>query len=210
MNSFEFDPIGFDYYFKYGWLVPSAVTPFRDGYLFGFDMGEWGGSLWWRDIAGVEHTLVAKRLNVKAILKSSKGEALVIDGLAHGGLNDGTVTRLSRNANSWRKLGEVQLGGEPQGWFQAGRNTLVVSAGSTLQWIDEETLTVSSVVHVPELESTFQWIDYIAPANNEAVLVAFAYYFLSVERDGRVSWYAPKEQDGQVCCHCTPLRSGGT
>lgn len=199
-----------DFYQEQGQLVPSVVTAVRDGYLFGFDMGEWRGSLWWRDTTGTEHTLIAKDLNVKGLLKTSRGDTLVVDGLAACASNHGTVTRLTRSGPSWRTAGEVQLGGEPQGWFQLGRDTLVVSAGATLQWINEETLTVFSVIHVQELDYHFQWIDGIAPATDEAVLVAFAYYIISVERDGTISWHAPKQQEGQVCCHCTPIHSGGT
>lgn len=66
-----------------------SVMPFGDGFLVGFDMGEFGGALWHsnRDGSKIER-LVAK--NVRGIVKM-KDRYFVIAGLAHLGSDRGAV-----------------------------------------------------------------------------------------------------------------------
>lgn len=202
VNAFDSDGGNFDYFFGRGDLLPSAVTPVRDGYLFGFDMGEWSGSLWWRDIAGDQHERIARGLNVKAILKSSDGASIVIDGTSHLMLREGAATRLRKDAGTWQKLGELQLNHEPTAWFQMEKSTLVIAAGSTINWIDEETMSPLALVQLPEIEDSFLRSSSIAPAPNDTVVLAFPYYLLSVDPRGNRTWYAPKEGPSRACCHC--------
>jgi len=66
-----------------------TVVRTRDGWLVGFDAGEFGGGLWWSSVDGsTTHRLSEK--NVQAMV-ARDDEVLVLVGLAHMGANEGEI-----------------------------------------------------------------------------------------------------------------------
>jgi hypothetical protein len=70
------------------------VKEVEDGYIIGFNKGEWGGSLWWCTKQGVYHHIT--RANVVGILHTNVG-LLVLEGLAHLTSSSGQLLKIERD-----------------------------------------------------------------------------------------------------------------
>ena len=70
-----------------------------DGYLVGFDRGEWGGYLYWFSKEGKKHYQVSTDQIVQFIKKSS--EVYAIQGLAHMGISEGSIIKIKKLKNKW-------------------------------------------------------------------------------------------------------------
>jgi hypothetical protein len=74
------------------------VEKVADGWLVGFDAGEWGGSLWWFSEDGKAHKKLADE-NVVGFAKTS--ELLALTGLAHLGIDQEKVLRIRQSGGDW-------------------------------------------------------------------------------------------------------------
>lgn len=84
-----------------------SVQKVDDGWLAGFDAGEWGGELWWLGEKGSPRRRLSQE-NVVGLAPASEG-FFVFTGLAHLGTDRGGVLLASRGASGWeaRKLAEL-------------------------------------------------------------------------------------------------------
>lgn len=69
----------------------------EDGWLFGNNHGEFGGSLEWYSIDGRESYSISTEENVNGFIRAG-GSLFVYEGLAHLSLNQGTIKVVKRNA----------------------------------------------------------------------------------------------------------------
>jgi len=109
-----------------------------DGWLIGFDGGEYGGSLWWYPIVAGSGTKLWER-DVQAIEQlGSAGQYVVLSGLDHGD-RSGTVLWVSHDRDGWGVRRRVELDGRvwayaphPEGLMIATRTrvSIVVAGGS--------------------------------------------------------------------------------
>lgn len=116
------------------------VVRVADGWLIGFDGGEYGGSLWWYPPEpGIGTRLVAE--NVQAIEPlGGPGNYVVLTGLDHG-LNMGGVSWVNNNGGGWGIRARSDIGGRvwahaphPDGLVIATRARVsVVSADQRLR-----------------------------------------------------------------------------
>ncbi|BDU74544.1 hypothetical protein [Mesoterricola silvestris] len=98
-----------------------VVAKAPDGWIVGFDAGEWGGGLYWFSSDGKKHYQIAlprpvgwlDAENVRDILPDG-GSFLVAQGLAHMSLDRGKVIRVSREAKGkWKAELVADLGSAP-------------------------------------------------------------------------------------------------
>lgn len=101
------------------------VSQLTDGWLVGFNMREWGGSLWWFSLDGKRHKKLANE-NIQYFVKRS-GDVLVLAGLAHLGLAEGKVLRVSGDGTgNYRADVFAKLDGEPYAYVRETQGSLLI------------------------------------------------------------------------------------
>ena len=130
------------------------VRAVENGYLVGFDAGEFGGALWWFSPDGGSRKRVTPRVsasepdyfpeNVKELIGNG-AHFLAFQGLTHLGGNAGRVIRVDRNENGeWEASLFATLPGCPQSvvaessssWLVATtRGVLRIDSGGMVTWL---------------------------------------------------------------------------
>jgi len=175
----------------------------RDGFLVGFDAGEFGGGLWWFSPNGTRSTRVSlpestpvrkddpfRAENVRGFV-SFEGEILVFMGLDHLLGRSGHVFRLLRTAGEWSLVPIAAFDASPAAWVVEDNQVFVVTQGGL--WTIRESWQVEHV-HSVDLGG-------LVPASlvrdAEGVLyMGLRHYLLSLrpEQDYWTErWYAPRE-----------------
>lgn len=96
-----------------------------DGWLVGFDAGEFGGSLWWFGVDGRERRKLTSD-NVVGFADSAAG-VLALAGLAHMGEDRGGVLLVREGRGGDRKVEPLaDLGGAPTAFASESSDSLVV------------------------------------------------------------------------------------
>ncbi|HET7502553.1 MAG TPA: hypothetical protein VFK02_16145 [Kofleriaceae bacterium] len=88
------------------------------GFLVGTDAGEWGGALYWFNQDGTRRAQIAGA-NVRGLVALGAGEVLVLEGLNHMSLREGTARWVVRDHGAWRSAHTATL--------DAGPSTLVAA-----------------------------------------------------------------------------------
>jgi len=101
------------------------VIRVNDGWLVGMDVGEFGGGLWWFNGDGLRGKKLSDE-NVVGFANTSKG-VFVLVGLAHLGLDNGKVLRITDGVGGNRKLEPlVDLGSAPAAFILESPDALIV------------------------------------------------------------------------------------
>lgn len=79
----------------------------KDGWLIGFDGGEWGGTLFWFNEDGTEYKRVAGG-NIKNLFEID-GKIYFTSGLAHLGLSYGNISQIEKVGDEWIVDKKVEL-----------------------------------------------------------------------------------------------------
>lgn len=108
-----------------------SAVELGNGYLVGFDAGEWGGSLTWyhRDGSG------AQKLgdeNVHGLVVLEPGLAISLEGLAHLSINDGAVRWIEQVGTSLKAAKRTPLPDEPRTFAQTKAGEVYVLTWSSL------------------------------------------------------------------------------
>ena len=119
---------------------PQQVTPGRrhvlavsDGFLVGFDAGEWGGALYWYSKDGSKSTKLGDE-NVHGLVKVAPDLVASIEGLSHGISSDGNVRWIEHQA-SWRANGLTVLDAAPS-TFAATPEAIYIVTSESLARVD--------------------------------------------------------------------------
>lgn len=179
------------------------VLEVSDGWLVGFDAGEFGGGLWWFSPDGARSSRVSlpestpvlkddpfRAENVRGFT-SFNGEVLVFMGLDHLLGTSGHAFRLTRTAGEWGLVPIATFDASPSAWTVEERRVFVVTQGGL--WTIGESWEVD---HVHSVD-----LDGLAPASlvrdSDGVLyVSLRHYLLSlrpVVDQWTERWYAPPE-----------------
>jgi len=109
-------------------------VPVEDGWIVGFDAGEWGGGLYWFNHTGTEHYQLSTNKpagtfdadNVQSLLPCKEG-VLAVQGLDHMGLDCGKVEKITRQKDGrWRADLLVDLGNAPSVSLKDGDNQWII------------------------------------------------------------------------------------
>jgi|RhiMethySRZTD1v2_1073278.scaffolds.fasta_scaffold21150_3 hypothetical protein len=101
------------------------VKRVSDGWLVGFDAGEFGGALWWFSIDGLKRKKLADE-NVVGFADSSLG-VLVLVGLAHMGSDRGRVLQVKEGDEGQRQVSVLaDLKGAPRAFAKEASNSMLV------------------------------------------------------------------------------------
>jgi hypothetical protein len=106
------------------------VLPVADGFLVGFDAGEWGGALFWFSRDGKTWRQLSEE-NVRGLVPLGPGEVLALHGLNHLGLRRGAARWLMRDAQGrWTVSETKMLDAGPQTFVSTPEAVYVVTAES--------------------------------------------------------------------------------
>lgn len=124
--------------------MPGRAVAVRvgDGWLIGFDSGEFGGGLWWADAEG-RQTKQLSGENVRVIVKRGE-EALVLTGLAHMSSDHGGVSSYRPAAGGGGDLVRIaDLGSSPAAaMFRSDGTLLIAAQARVLELTSENKLNV--------------------------------------------------------------------
>lgn len=106
-----------------------------NGYLIGFDKGEFGGSLYWFDNNGIENYKICSG-NIKDIL-ILKDKILVTEGLAHLGSDSGQILELIQENGKWVSKKYIDLNNVPYATNLNTKNELIILTSKQLLKVTE-------------------------------------------------------------------------
>lgn len=176
------------------WLPPgrgrTSAIRVADGYLVGFDKGEFGGGLWWYSENGRDGYRVTEA-NVRGFA-GTPSETVALTGLAHLMSDAGGVLRLARNrSNRWHVAEEVDLDASPSAFLtETDGSVTIVTGNGLLSYVqgtveslhesDYTLLSVNSVVRTPDRELLIGMRHVVARLT-------------PVDRGYRETWLAPPD-----------------
>ena len=114
-----------------GLVGDRQILRVTDGWLIGFDAGEWGGALWWFNEDGANRRKLLEE-NVRGLIETRWG-ILVLTGLAHLSLDQGKVFRLHHSGvGEWEPDQTALLDGAPQTFISESPDTVLVITNKSL------------------------------------------------------------------------------
>ncbi len=108
-----------------------------DGWIAGFNRGEFGGGLWWVGRGGERRELAVHHgpgfhpENVQALVTVGP-RVLALEGLDHTAVNEGSAVWVERHDDGWRARLLVDLGAAPFGIVPDGPGTWIVGTVARL------------------------------------------------------------------------------
>jgi hypothetical protein len=117
-----------------------------DGWIVGFNAGEWGGWLWWFSPDGSRRYKIASDCWVNEFVATDAG-LLVVEGLAHMGVNRGGIVRLTRKDDGrWHSEAFVALNEKASCVAKDADGTLLVATWRRLLRVNLTTKKVDVLV----------------------------------------------------------------
>jgi hypothetical protein len=107
------------------------VLAVSDGFLVGFDAGEWGGSLWWFSKDGAQETKLADE-NVHGLVAMGPDLVGSIEGLSHMSTSEGSVRWIER-AGTWHAGALTALDAGPSTFVAAPDAIYVLTRNSLVR-----------------------------------------------------------------------------
>lgn len=159
-----------------------------DGWLVGFNAGEFGGGLWWTNSDG-ERARLLTRENVQAFLSRGK-DVLVFTGLAHMTYDSGTVY-LFRSTGDDAALSRIaDLGSAPSAVLLENTGSVLVAVSNGVVALRPE----GSIVRLYKQDKMpILYPNSITGAESGAIFVGMRFYVLRLQRraDGtyKSTWF---------------------
>lgn len=147
-NDVSSDPAPFDARAD-GFRGAKRFREVDDGWLVGFNYGEFGAALYWFDRRGRNHYKVSDD-QVVAFFRHSDG-IYAIEGLAHLGISCGSVIRISRPAPNahWHALRVVRLPYAPSTVAVRRDGTMVIALSDSLVSVGPDHQVKTLIAEVP-------------------------------------------------------------
>jgi len=175
-----------------------------NGWLIGFDAGEFGGGLWWFSTDGKDSTKLLPQ-NVHAIYKTPDG-IFVLAGLAHLSLNSGEIDQFTETPDKVSLKFVVSLGGSPEASTLGPEGQIVIATPHSVLLFDHS-------LKLHELYKSGEDLTYptsVVIERNGEVFVAMRFFLLRLvpeEADYRPDWLMPAKcqafKTTRNICRCT-------
>lgn len=108
----------------------------ENGYLVGFNRGEWGGELYWFSKNGKKRYEISEHQIVRFIKRDNKIYA--IEGLAHLMMSEGSIIEIKKENRKWVANEFLKLPTAPYAVQLDSKNNFIVVTSSSLFSIDKE------------------------------------------------------------------------
>lgn len=183
-----------------------SVLKFSDGWLLGFDAGEFGGGLWISNADGSETKRISTD-NVKGMVPI--GDAiLVLSGLAHMTLDFGNALILSQPHGASVALEHaIHMDGEPRAYARDSDGSVLVVTTYNLSRI-KETGELQRLVWLPNF-TRFQYANSMVKAADGSIYIGMRMFVLRLlPPEYKEQWLLPEECRkfylNQTNCVCKP------
>lgn len=167
-----------------------SLQPTSNGWLVGFDAGEFGGGLWWFSRDGSK-TIGLLSDNVHAIYKTPAG-ILVLVGLNHMGLNYGHLYKFTDSPENPAARSVAKLDGSPEA-------SVVQADGNIIVATNHSVLRVDSDGQVHKIYKSEEYLTYptsVAIDRNGDIYVAMRFFVLRLIPHGggyEPEWLMPEQ-----------------
>jgi len=131
-----------------------TVLQLDDGYLVGFNNGEFGGSLNWFSADGKANYLIA-RPNLQQFIQRD-GKIYAIEGLFHMSLNLGSILQIEKKGEKWSASNYLSLPSAPRAITVNNNKHFLIASASALLSIDDK-------LNITTLYSNTNWLYYLSP-----------------------------------------------
>lgn len=106
-----------------------------DGFLVGFNRGEWGGSLYWFATDGKKHYKISNDEVVQFIQRDSHNYA--IQGLYHMGLSEGSIISIEKKNGKWKASSYLALPKAPEAITLDNLGNFYIATSNSILKIDK-------------------------------------------------------------------------
>ncbi|QHL87507.1 hypothetical protein GU926_08675 [Nibribacter ruber] len=118
-----------------------TIVSFPDGYLVGFDKGEWGGALGWFDKKGKECLKISDDQVVKIVRVDD--QVFAIEGLAHLSTSRGSLLRIYKKGGKWQVEKYLGLPYAPEGLgVDSNKNLIVITSNNLIKVRKDKSIEV--------------------------------------------------------------------
>jgi hypothetical protein len=179
-----------------------SVQSTSDGWLIGFDAGEFGGGLWWFNRVGSKSVKLLPD-NVHAIYQASQG-ILILVGLNHMGLDYGEIYKYADASNAVVLL--AKLDGSPEASTISADGGLIIATSHSVSRVDPSG-------RIDELYRTGEYLTYPTSVTVDGmgvVYVAMRFFVLRlIPQNGAYTaqWMIPEQCRSpkleNYVCSCT-------
>jgi hypothetical protein len=132
-----------------------SILKVVDGYLVGFNRGEWGGSLYWFSDDGAKRYKISNDQIVQ--FKKRDNKIYAIEGLAHMSLSEGSIIEIKKENEKWTSFVYQKLPTAPDAIELDSKNNFIIVTSSSL-------LSVDINKNTDILIATGMW-DYLSPGS---------------------------------------------
>jgi len=165
-----------------------------DGWLVGFNAGEFGAGLWWFSPDGKDRYRISDDHVVEFFPLASQVTALI--GIEHGGVSEGDVIRFSRNEEKrWVTERLVDLGERPYAAIKIADGTLLVATHTRLIKVNLSTNNANNIICKAFWEGLYP--NSIALSDSGAIFIGMRHGVAKIEKKHGVynaSWLLPSKQ----------------
>ncbi len=143
----------------------STFAQVEDGWIVGFNRGEFGAALYWFSSDGKRQSKISDH-QIEAFLPGPDG-LLAIEGLAHMGLSRGSVIRIERNdaAEAWQAQTLLVLPAAPRTAVRArdGRYLVTLSDSIVVVTRDGDAWKLEELIHDEDLGGLYATSSALSP-----------------------------------------------
>jgi hypothetical protein len=175
-------------------LPKDAASPGRkhvlavsDGFLVGTDAGEWGGALQWFSQDGTRHAQIADA-NVRGMVALGASEVVVLEGLNHLSLREGTARWVEHDHGVWRSVHTAKLDAGPSTLVAAADAVYTVTPASLTRIKRDRTVEI-----VQPIDTTSLYPDSMAVDATGQLWIGMRHYVMRLTPAGTrytVAWLA--------------------
>lgn len=163
------------------------VLAVGDGFLVGTDSGEWGGALQWFSKDGTHHAQIADA-NVRGLVALGADEVLVLEGLNHLSLREGTARWVVHDHGAWRSAHTAQLDAGPSTLVAAADAVYTVTPTSLTRIKRDRTVEI-----VQPIDTTYLYPDSMAVDATGQLWIGMRHYVVRLTPAGArytIAWLA--------------------
>jgi hypothetical protein len=170
------------------------IVKVSDGWIVGFNAGEWGGGLWWFSPDGKQRYKIAKA-RVQGFVETKQG-LLVMEGLAHISTFEGTIMTIKKNQNNkWESKILIDIKDKPNVWVHFEDDTLLLATTNRLLKVVPDTKEIEVIA-----DNMF-WIglypNSMVITRGGVIYVGMRHGVAKIEREvgkARIHWLLPKKE----------------
>jgi len=160
-----------------------------DGWLIGWNAGEWGGSVWWFSPDGSKSSRISKH-QVIGFYPVADG-ILAPSGLAHLGISVGKLVKFTKTNDQWTSKEMVDLRAAPEAACLGKDNTLIVATTENLVRVNS---SGELSVMLPKVSWGHLYPNSMAIDTRGEVWIGMRQGVVKVEKAGktyRTWWFVP-------------------